>query len=180
MSGSPLGSEVFLNGTSIGYIPLTLDNISVGVAKISIKKSGFSTSNGTVTISAGKTAKYSVTLDQKSPSLEIRDLNAMPLGACTFNYVGNVANTGSRPAYGVLLTLTLTPKTYDQKAGFVVITQTDNVGMIPQEMEVPFGFNDIHVPCDGDYTGTISWTGVDQQNTASTSGNQPITGSYNI
>ena len=141
---------------------------------------GYSTYNTTTVIQENQNTKISVTLTQKDPKIEITNLNSTTTGVCVFSYTGTITNTGDRPAYGVLLTITLTPKVYDQKAGYVVVIQTENMGILQPGLPQPFGFSDMNVPCGGQYSGKIDWTGIDQKNPETTAGNVKISGSTTI
>ena len=62
ISGTPVMADVAIDGTNVGRLPLSLDNLIVGNHNVTVSKQGYVDYNQTVTIEEGKSATINVTL----------------------------------------------------------------------------------------------------------------------
>ncbi len=107
---TPGQAEVTIDGKGMGVTPLSVKDLLIGNHQVIIRKEGFNTTSGTLTIEEGKTTVYTATLE-KYATLDIK------VGGMTFSMIkvdgGNYtmgtanddkgANYNERPAHLVTL-----------------------------------------------------------------------------
>ena len=64
----PFGSDVYVDGVKVGQSPRVFNGVLVGTHNVEIRKSGYTTSRQTVTISEGQTASISGSLTSSASS----------------------------------------------------------------------------------------------------------------
>lgn len=65
IDGTPINSDVTLDGKVVGQMPLKLNNILVGSHTLKISKSGYGDYSQTITVAEGKTASVNATLTKQ-------------------------------------------------------------------------------------------------------------------
>ena len=68
VDGTPINSDVTLDGKAVGLLPLKLNNILVGEHTVVVSKSGYESYTQSVTIAEGKTATVNATLKKEITS----------------------------------------------------------------------------------------------------------------
>jgi hypothetical protein len=161
ITSTPYGADVYLNDTYAGNTTLIVNNLTAGsVVRISLRSQGYATYNGTATIVANQTAKYSATLSVAKSSVGFNNLIAKQTSPCYFDITGTISNTGDATAQGILLTLTLDPGVpVDQKLGYVQYKFSQTLGTMNPGSSMPVGFSNIHIPCGGQYKATVDFKG---------------------
>ena len=121
ITSTPYGADVYLNDAYAGNTTLIVNNLTAGsVVRISLKSQGYATYNGTATIVANQTAKFSGSMAIAKSNIQFNNLITKQTSQCYFDFTGTINNIGDASAQGMLLTLTLDPGVpIDQKLGFV-------------------------------------------------------------
>lgn len=145
VSSSPIGASIDVNGIDIGKTPVTRKEVSIGSKLVTLRLSGYTPAERSVTIVDGETTELMVSLTLIPVTKEgFLSVTSVPTGASVS--IGGVS-IGSTPlsAYGIpagAKVVTISKEGYTTKTQDVVITagETSTVDVVLEEAVVPVGF----------------------------------------
>ncbi|MFI3299205.1 MAG: leucine-rich repeat protein [Rikenellaceae bacterium] len=90
ISSNPLGAEVFVDGVRLGSSPNIFSDVLVGEHTVELRKDGYESYKGTLTISEGKVTDYSATLSKAVVAAPVvRNLPKKEFTAATYVSMGS-------------------------------------------------------------------------------------------